>query len=141
AALDIARGSADGLDQRRARTEITLLVGVQDRHQGTFGDVETFAQQVDADQNVEDAKPQVADNLDPLKRIDVRMHVAHPDAVLVQVFGKRLRHLLGERGDQHALAPLGAVVAFRHEIVDLVLYGPHDRDGIDETRGPYHLLD
>ena len=42
----------------------TLLVGVEDRHQRHLGKVEALAEQVDADQNVVVAEPQLAQQLD-----------------------------------------------------------------------------
>ena len=47
-----------------------------------LGNVEALAQQVDADQHVELAEAQVADDLDALDRVDVGVQVAHLDAVL-----------------------------------------------------------
>ena len=69
-----------------------------------FGDVEAFAQEVDADQHVEGAEAEVADDLDALEGVDVGVHVAHADALLVQVFGEVLGHALGEHGDEGAVA-------------------------------------
>ncbi len=83
AALDVARGAADRLDQRGFGAEEPFLVGVEDRDQAAFGDVEPLAQQVDADEHVVDAQPEVADQLDPLQRLDVRMHVADLEPGLV----------------------------------------------------------
>ena len=60
--------------------------------------------QVDADQHVEGAEAQVADDLDALDRVDVGMHVAHAHAVLVQIFGEVLGHALGQHGDERAVA-------------------------------------
>ena len=62
-----------------------FLVGVEDRHQRDFGQVEAFAQQVDADQHVEHAAPQVAQDLDALERVDVGVQVADLDAELLVV--------------------------------------------------------
>ncbi len=70
-AVDVARGAADGLDQRGLAAQEAFLVGVEDADQPAFGNVEPFAQQVDADQHVVDAQPQVADQLDALQRLDV----------------------------------------------------------------------
>ena len=70
-ALDVARRAARRLDQRRLRAQEALLVGVEDRHQRDLGQVEPLAQQVDADQHVELAEPQVAQDLDPLEGVDV----------------------------------------------------------------------
>ena len=104
AAVDVARGAADGLDQRGLGAEEALLVGVEDGDQRAFGNVEALAQEVDADQHVEGAEAQVADDLDALQRLDVGVHVAHAHAVLVQIFGEVLGHALGQRRDQRAVA-------------------------------------
>ena len=74
--------AAHGLDQRTFGTQKTLLVGIENRHQRHFGNIQTFAQQVDADQHVEFAETQIADDLDALDRIDVGMQIAHLDAVV-----------------------------------------------------------
>jgi hypothetical protein len=55
-AVDVARGAADGLDQRGLAAQKAFLVGVEDRDQRAFGNVEALAQQVDADQRVERAE-------------------------------------------------------------------------------------
>src|SRR6266545_2139578 len=74
-----------------------LLVGVEDGDQGDLGQVEALAQQVDADQRVELAEPQVAEDLDALHRVDLGVQVAHAQAHLEQVVGEVLGHLLGQR--------------------------------------------
>ena len=71
--------------------------------QRDLGQVEALAQQVDADQHVVLAEPQVADDLDPLERVDLGVQVADPEAVLEQVLGQVLGHLLGQGRDQDAL--------------------------------------
>ena len=91
-AVDVARGAADGLDQRGLGAQEAFLVGVEDGDQAAFGDVEALAQQVDADQHVEGAEAQVADDLDALERVDVGVHVADAHALLVHVFGEVLGH-------------------------------------------------
>ncbi len=106
-AVDIARGAADRLDQRGLGAQEAFLVGIENGDEGAFRNVEAFAQQVDADQHVEGAEPQVADDLDALQRVDVGMHVAHADALLMHVFGEVLGHALGEHGDQRAVALAG----------------------------------
>ena len=57
-AVDVARGPADHLDQRRLGAEEAFLVGVEDRDQRHLGQVEALPQQVDADEHVEVAEPQ-----------------------------------------------------------------------------------
>ena len=83
-AVDVARRAAHRLDQRALGAQEPFLVRIEDRHQRNLGDVETLAQQVDADQHVELAEPQVADDLDPLDGLDLGVQVAHLDAVLAR---------------------------------------------------------
>src|SRR3546814_17816627 len=45
AAVDVARGAADRLDEAGLAAQEPLLVGVEDRYQSAFGNVETFAEQ------------------------------------------------------------------------------------------------
>ena len=77
-AVDVAGGSADRLDQRRLGPQEALLVGVQDRHQRHLGQVQPFAQQVDAHQHVELPQPQVAQDLHPLQASHLAVQVAAP---------------------------------------------------------------
>ena len=67
------------------RAQEAFLVGVENGDQRHFGQVEPFAQQVDADQHVEHAAAQVAQDLDALERVDVRVQVADLDAQLLVV--------------------------------------------------------
>jgi hypothetical protein len=100
AAIDVARGAADGLDERGFAAQEAFLVGVEDAHKAAFGDVEALAQQVDADQHVIDAQAQVADQFDAFERFHVRVHVADLHARFVHEFGEILGHALGQRRDQ-----------------------------------------
>ena len=140
-AVDVAGGAADGLNQRRLAAQKTFLVGVEDRDQRAFGNVEALAQQVDADQRVERAEPQVADDLDALDGVDVGMHVAHADALFVQVFGEILGHALGQHGDQRPVAAARHLAHLADQIVDLGARRPHVDRRIDQPGRADHLLD
>src|SRR5260370_5432042 len=140
-AVDVAGGAADRLHQRGRRAQEALLVGVEDRHQRAFGDVEALAQQVDADQHVERAQPEVADDFDAFQRVDVGMQVAAADAGFVHVFHQVLGHALGQHRHQHALALLGAVAALGDQVVDLLLDRADDHRRIDQPSRPDDLLD
>ena len=107
--------------ERPRGAQEALLVGVEDRDQRHLGQVEAFAQQVDADQHVVHAEPQVAQDLDALERVDLRVQVLDLDAQLLQVVGEVLGHLLGERGDERALAALDPLADLVHQVVDLAL--------------------
>ena len=133
-AVDVARRPADGLDQRPLRTQIAFLVGVEDRHQRDLGEVEPLAQQVDADQHVELAAPQIADDVDALEGLDVGVQIAHPHAELLVVVGEVLGHPLGERRHQHALLPFDALADLFEQVVDLLARRAHDDLRIDAAR-------
>ena len=55
-ARHVARRAADRLDERAVVAQEALLVGVEDRDERDLGQVEALAQQVDADEHVEDAQ-------------------------------------------------------------------------------------
>ena len=136
----MARGASRRLDERGRRAEIALLVGVQDGHERDFGQVESFAEQIDPDQAVELAEAQVADQGHALQRVDVRVQVAHAQAVLLVVLGEVLGHALGQRGDEDPLVALGPRAHLRHEVVHLGARGPHGDLRIHEPGGPDDLL-
>ena len=125
-----------------SRAQEALLVGVEDRDQRHLGQVEALPQEVDADEHVELAEPQVAQDLDALERVDLAVQVAHPDAQLEQVVGEVLGHLLGERGDEHPLVGVGAGA-------DLARRGRRSGPwsgltidlGVDQAGRPHDLLD
>ena len=118
-----------------------LLVGVEDRHQRHLGQVEALAEQVDADQHVELAQAQLAQDLDAPQRVDLGVQVAHPDAELEQVVGEVLGHLLGQRGDQHPLVALGPDPDLVHQVVDLALGRLDDDLRVDQAGRADDLLD
>ena len=120
AAVDVARGAADRLDQRRVAAQEAFLVGVEDGDERDLGQVEALAQEVDADEHVVLAEPQLADDLDALERVDLGVQVARADARLDQVVGQVLGHLLRQRRDQHPLAGLLAQADLGQQVVDLV---------------------
>ena len=140
-AVDVAGGAADGLDQRGLGAQEALLVGVEDGDQRAFGDVEALAQQVDADQHVEGAEAQVAQDLDALERLDVGVHVAHADALLVQVLGQVLGHALGQHGDEGAVAGGGDLAHLVEQVVDLHRHRADLDRRVDQAGGADHLLD
>ena len=117
-----------------------FLVGVEDGDQAAFGNVQALAQQVDADQHVEGAQAQIADDLDALQRLDIAVHVAHADALVVHVFGEVFRHLLGQGGDQGAIARLGDEMTFGDQVVDLRLHRADFDGGINKPGGADHLF-
>ena len=75
----------DGLDERALRAQEAFLVGIEDGDERDLRQVEAFAQQVDADEHVEHATPEVPQDLHALERLDVGVQVAHLHAELLVV--------------------------------------------------------
>ena len=138
--LGVAGGTADGLDQAGLAAEEALLVGVQNGHQRHLGQVQSFPQQVDAHQHVELAQPQVTDDLHPLQRRHVGVHIPDTDAVLPEMGRQILRHPLGEGGHQHPLVPLCPGADLGGQIVDLSHHRTQLHLGVKQSRGTDHLL-
>ena len=134
-ALRVARGVADGLDERAAVAQEALFVRVEDGDQRDLRQVQTLAQQVDANQHVDLAGAQVAQDLDAVQRGGVRVHVVDLDAGVEQMVGEVLGHALGERGDKHALMAGGADLYLVQQIIDLTAHGTHVDLGIEQAGG------
>lgn len=81
-AMDVARRTPNGLNQRTLRTQEAFLVRIQNRDQRHLGNIQPLTQQIDADQDIELAETKVANNLHPLNGIDIRMQIADLDAVV-----------------------------------------------------------
>ena len=125
----------------RSAAQEAFLVGVEDADERDLGNVEALAKQVDADEHVELAAPQIADDLDALERVDVGVEVADADADLAVVLGQILGHALGQRGDEHAVALLGALADLGEQVVDLVRDRADLDLGIEQAGRPDDLLD
>src|SRR5439155_12376732 len=141
AALDVSRGTADDLDERALRSEIALLVGVEDRDERDLGEVDALAEKVHADDDIEHAEPQVPKDLDAFDGLDLGVEVMDLDPHLAQVVGEVLVHLLRERRDDRALAALDAGADLREQVIDLTVRRTDLDLGIDESRRPDDLLD
>ena len=140
--VDVARRAADRLDERARRAQEAFLVRVEDRDQRDLGQVEPLAQQVDADQHVELALAQVAQDAHALERLDVGVQVAHAHAEVVVVLGQVLGHALGERRDQHALVArrrAARISSSRSSTWPFTGRTSHPR--VDEAGRPDDLLD
>ena len=120
-AVHVAACAAHRLDEAPVIAEETFLVGVENRDHAHFGEVEAFAQEVDAHEHVKFATAQSADKFVAFERLDVRMEVFGADARFDEKFRKVLRHLLGERRDEHAVAVLDDFFDAVQEHVHLAL--------------------
>ena len=74
---------------------IAFFVGVENRDQRNFGEVEAFAEQVDADEDVEFAAAQVAQDFDAVESFHFRVQVTAADADFREIFGQVFGHAFG----------------------------------------------
>jgi len=129
----MARGAADGLDERALRSQEPFLVRIEDRHQRHLGQIQAFAQQVDSDQDVEFAQAQVA-VIRRARPFPPRVQVTHLHAVLGEVVGQLLGHALGERGHQDPFPARHAQADLAEQVVHLRRGGPHLEARVDQAR-------
>ena len=123
ATAHVAGGAADGLDEATLVTQEALLIGIENRDEADLRQVEALAQQVDADEHVEAAHAQLAQDLDTLDRADVAMQIIRLHALVEEEIGELFGHLLGERGDEHALVTCDDLLDLGEQIVNLALGG------------------
>ena len=114
----MARGASGCLDEGGLTAQEPLLVGVQHRDKGHFRQVETFAQEVDADQAVEIGLAQAAQDAHAVEGGDVGMEVFRTDADILQIGGQVLGGFLRQGGDQHAFLALGAFPDLIDQVID-----------------------
>ena len=121
-------------------TQKSFLVGIEHSHKRNLGQVQPFAQQIDANQHIEEPPAQIVHDLHPFERIDIAVNIVtahlHPLQVIRQLFG----HAFGECSHQHALVGCGTLCNFFHQVVDLVEAGTHFDDRVEKSRRPDKLL-
>ena len=140
-ATDVPGRPPGRLDERGARAQVALLVGVQDGHQRDLRDVEPLPEEVDADQAVELPQAEIADQGHAVEGVDVGVQVADAHARLLIVLREVLGHALGEGGDEHPLLALGPGADLVQEIVHLVARGAHGDPRIHQACRADDLLD
>src|SRR5438046_2286828 len=126
--------------QRSFRPQVALFVGVEDRDERDLGQVDALTQEVHAHDDVEHAEAEVAQDLDALDGLDLRMEVLDLHAHLAQVVGQVLRHLLRERRDERPLAAIDTQAELGEQVVDLAVGLAHLDLGVDEAGRPDELV-
>ncbi len=140
ASADVPRGAPRRLHERGRGTQETLLVRVQYRDERHFGQVQSFAQEVDAHEHVELARAQAMEYLHAFDRVDAAVQILHANARLVQIVRQVFRAALGERRHEDAVAGGGGLADFADEIVDLGGQRANLDFRVQQARGPDDLL-
>ena len=128
--MDVAGSASNGLNKGPVASQKTLFVGIEDGDERHFGQVESFAQEVDTHEDIEDSHAQVAHYLDTLKSVHVAVDVFAADAEVDEVGGQLFGHAFGEGGDQDTLVLVDGLLYRVEEVVDLVDSRPHLHDGV-----------
>ena len=130
----------DRLDQAGVGTQKAFLVRVQNRDKRNFWHVQSFTQQVDADQHIKYAGAQITDDLRPLDGSDIAVQVAHFDIHFFKKIRQIFRHLFRKRGNHHALIVFHARADFAQQIIHLTANRPHFHRRVQQARGANNLL-
>ena len=137
----MAGAASDGLNERGRDAQISLFVRIQNRHERDFRQIQTFAQQIDSDQHIKFAAPQIAQNLDTVQGLDFRVQVAALHADFRKILGQVFGHALRQGGHQHAFVFLGAHANFLQQVVHLALHRTNLHLRIHQPGRADHLLD
>src|SRR5947199_5364959 len=137
----MSRCTAGRLDERRLAAQKSFFVGVEDADERNFRKIETFAEQINSDQNVELGCAKSAQNLDALDRVDVAVEITHFQSDIAQIISQIFRRAFGQRGNQDAFAFLDSLAAKLDRVVDLMLERL-DRDfRVEQSGRPNDLFD
>src|SRR6185312_633203 len=136
----VTRRAANGLYKRTLRPQEAFFIGIQDRNQGYFGQVEALAQEVDPDEYVKFTQAKPSQNLHTLQRFHLRVDVAAFDAQPVHIFCQLFGHALSKGGYQHTVAHLYRSIHFFQQVVNLVDHRAHLDNRVQQTGGAYYLL-
>ncbi len=123
AAVDVSRSPPDGLDQGGRGAQEADLIGIQDADEGNLGQVESLAQEVNTDQHVEAARPEIGENLGSLEGLDFGVEVADFQSEVREIIREIFGHLLGEGRDEDALARVDTLHDGAVQMLDLALGG------------------
>ena len=94
-AIDVARRATGGLDERGLAAQKAFLVRIENADERNLGKIETFAEQIDPDENIEIGGAQSAQNLDALDGVDVAVQIAHLQSDIAQIIGQIFRGAFG----------------------------------------------
>ena len=139
-AIEVSRGTTDGLCEASVASQKTFLVGIENGNERYFWQVETFAKKIDTYEHIIYSTTQGIHDADTFQGVHVGMYVGCLDAMPEQVLGKFLCHALGDGGDKHTLLAFYAKLYLLHEVVYLVLGWAHLYPWVEQTSGSYKLL-
>src|SRR5262249_15752369 len=139
--VDVARRAACGLDERSLTAQKSFLVRIQNADERNLGKIESFAEEINSNENVEIRCAQSAQDFHTLNSVDVAMQITHLQSNIAQIICEIFCCSLGERRYKNALAFFYTLAAQLDRLVDLILEWLHRDFRIEKARGPNDLLD
>ena len=140
-AVEVAGGATGGLDEGGLVAEKAFFVGIENTDERNLGEVEAFAEKVDADENVELGGAEGAQDFDALDGVDVGVEVAHLEIDASEIVGEVFGGFFGESGDEDALVFFHPLAAEFDGFVDLAFEWFEVEDGIEKSGGSNDLFD
>src|SRR6266699_4049564 len=137
----MARRTTGSLDERSLAAQKSFLVGIENANERNFGKIETFAEQIDTDEDVEVGRAESAQNFDAFNRIDVAMQIAHFQSNIAQVIGQIFGGAFGQGCHQNSLILFHTLAAQLDRVIDLVLKRLERNFWIEQSGGPNDLFD
>ncbi len=138
--VDVSRRSANCLNQAGCASEESLLVGIENCHQRNLGEIESFTEQVDADDDVMGFFAETSQDGHTFDGIEFGMNPSCSDSLLFQVSGEVFGETLGESGDEDTFVAFGAFPDFLDEMHDLAACRNDVQRGINQSGGADDLL-
>ena len=126
----MASGPPRNLEEGDLGAQKTLLIRIEDCHEGYFRQVETLSKEVYAHQDVEFAEAQIAQNPNTLQSTYVRVKVSDLRLQGVQILTKIFGHPLCKGSNEGALLPRGPGANFVYEVVHLGLRRANLHSGV-----------
>ena len=120
----ISCGTSDCLEHRGFTSQEPLLIRIQNGYQRNFRIVQSFTEQVDANQHIKDTQAQIPNDFHALYRFDIMMQISHTNARVFQIIGQIFCHFDRQRCDQYALFSRCPRVDFSNQIINLPFNRP-----------------
>ena len=139
-ALNVASCPANCLDEATLATEEAFFVGIHNRHQAHFWQIDPLTQEVDPHQDIIQTHTQITQNVAALERVDLAVDIGRLDAEVGQIGGEILSHPLGKRCHEHALLLAGVLANFCNEVIYLSFSWADYNLRVEQASGANHLL-
>ena len=140
-AVYVSRRATRGLDERSLAPQKSFFICIENADERNFGKIETFAEQIDTDEDVEVGRAESAQNFDAFNRVDVAMQIAHFQSNIAQVIGQIFGGAFGQGCHQNSLILFHTLAAQLDCIVDLIFQRLECNFWIEQSGGPNDLFD